>query len=256
MDRRQPQDIRVALYNNAIGPGAARVVHYRVKVPPSARGTITLSAGTHYRKFSRDYTTFSLGADHPSLPVTTLASDRVTLPLKDSPLPAGAVHQRQAPGSRQHRPEAGGIGTGVRGNPIPSGCAGTTTASASSSRGTSRARPPRGRRSPSSLPTSRTGPSTARGRRSPRAASATRRRRWRRPSGGGRAGARRRSSARRSPRTRAASTMRSGTCGRSSKSSRWTGRPGTRSASPTGSRAGSRTPSKPTDGRSRSTPRT
>ncbi|HEY2798534.1 MAG TPA: tetratricopeptide repeat protein [Thermoanaerobaculia bacterium] len=81
MDRRQPQDIRVPLYNNGIGPGAARVIHYRVKIPDDARGAIALSAGTHYRKFSRDYTTFSLGAAHPSLPVTTLASDAVTLPV-------------------------------------------------------------------------------------------------------------------------------------------------------------------------------
>ena len=38
MDRRQPQDIRVPLYNNGIGPGAARTVHYRITVPPDARG--------------------------------------------------------------------------------------------------------------------------------------------------------------------------------------------------------------------------
>jgi hypothetical protein len=91
MDRRQPQDIRVPLYNNGIGPGASRVVHYRVAVPRDAKGSITLTAGTHYRKFSRDYTTFSLGAAHPSLPVTTLASDTVTLPLKGSPLPPGCL---------------------------------------------------------------------------------------------------------------------------------------------------------------------
>ncbi|HKD17798.1 MAG TPA: tetratricopeptide repeat protein, partial [Thermoanaerobaculia bacterium] len=79
MDRRQPQDIRFPLYNNGIGPGASRIVHYRLTVPRDAKGPITLSAGTHYRKFSRDYTTFSLGAAHPSLPVTTLASDEVVL---------------------------------------------------------------------------------------------------------------------------------------------------------------------------------
>ena len=45
MDRRQPQDIHVPLYNNAIGPGAARVVHYRFKVPADAKGSVTLSAG-------------------------------------------------------------------------------------------------------------------------------------------------------------------------------------------------------------------
>lgn len=98
MDRRQPQDIRVPLYNNGIGPGAARVVHYRLRVSDDAKGPVTLSAGTHYRKFSRDYTTFSLGAAHPSLPVTTLASDSVSLAL--SPLPAGE-------------------GPGVRGAPSP-----------------------------------------------------------------------------------------------------------------------------------------
>jgi tetratricopeptide (TPR) repeat protein len=79
MDRRQPQDIRFPLYNNGIGPGASRVVHYRLTVPHDAKGPVTLSAGTHYRKFSRDYTTFSLGAAHPSLPVTTLATDEFVL---------------------------------------------------------------------------------------------------------------------------------------------------------------------------------
>jgi tetratricopeptide (TPR) repeat protein len=102
MDRRQPQDIRFPLYNNGIGPGASRVVHYRLKVPADAKGAITLSVGTHYRKFSRDYTTFSLGASHPSLPVTTLASDEISLPV--SPL----------------RPErAGGSGEKPRGNTDP-----------------------------------------------------------------------------------------------------------------------------------------
>jgi Flp pilus assembly protein TadD len=90
MDRRQPQEIHVPLYNNGIGPGAARLVHYRVTVPPDARGSIALQAGAHYRKFTRDYTTFSLGAAHAPLPVTTLASDRVLLPVGKAPASAVA----------------------------------------------------------------------------------------------------------------------------------------------------------------------
>jgi hypothetical protein len=82
MDRRQPQDIHVNLYNNGIPPGAARVVHYRLRVPEDAGGTVELSAGVHYRKFTRDYTSFSLGVSHPSLPITTLAEDRVRLPVQ------------------------------------------------------------------------------------------------------------------------------------------------------------------------------
>jgi tetratricopeptide (TPR) repeat protein len=61
-------------------------VHYRVRVPEDARGSIELSAGVNYRKFTRDYTSFSLGSAHPSLPVTTLASDTVRLPVASSSL--------------------------------------------------------------------------------------------------------------------------------------------------------------------------
>ena len=114
MDRRQPQDIHVPLYNNGIGPGAARAVHYRIQVPKDAKGSIMLSAGVHYRKFSRDYTTFSLGASSPSLPVTTLASDSVTVPVGTLPRVDGR---------------------GEAGQPRrPCGSAGTTMASACSSR--------------------------------------------------------------------------------------------------------------------------
>ena len=99
MDRRQPQDIHVPLYNNGIGPGAARVVHYRLRVPDAAKGSIDLSAGVHYRKFSRDYTAFSLGAGHPSLPVTTLAKDRVRLTV------VGSLSSPQAPDEKSGNPD-------------------------------------------------------------------------------------------------------------------------------------------------------
>jgi Flp pilus assembly protein TadD len=115
MDRRQPQDIHVPLYNNGIGPGADRVVHYRVQVPKDARGSITLSAGVHYRKFSRDYTTFSLGAAAPSLPVTTLASDTVILPVGVGPLPP-TVPKRGNPDGAWLRWNDYGIGLLLQGD--------------------------------------------------------------------------------------------------------------------------------------------
>ncbi len=81
VDRRQPQDIHVPLYSNSIGPGAARVVHYRFKVPRDAKDAITLSAAANYRKFSRDYSIFAGGKDAPVLPVTRISADSVTLPV-------------------------------------------------------------------------------------------------------------------------------------------------------------------------------
>ena len=89
MDRRQPQDIHVPLYNNAIGPGAARVVHYRFKVPADAKGSVTLSASANYRKFSRDYSIFVHGKDAVPLPVTSISADTVTLPV--APVPDGTL---------------------------------------------------------------------------------------------------------------------------------------------------------------------
>ncbi len=84
MDRRQPQDIHVPLYNNFIPPGADRVVHYRFAVPKDAAGAITLAAVLNYRKFSRDYSIFVGGPDAPELPVTRISADSVVLPVEGS----------------------------------------------------------------------------------------------------------------------------------------------------------------------------
>ncbi len=85
MDRRQPQDIHVPLFNNFIPPGAARAVHYRFTVPKDAKGSVTLSAALNYRKFSRDYSIFVGGPNAVELPVTAISSDSVTLPVAPAP---------------------------------------------------------------------------------------------------------------------------------------------------------------------------
>jgi tetratricopeptide (TPR) repeat protein len=81
MDRRQPPDIHTSLYNNGIGPGADRLVRYRLAVPSDARGSVTLSAAVEYRKFSRDYSIFVGGAAAPALPVVEISRDTVSLPV-------------------------------------------------------------------------------------------------------------------------------------------------------------------------------
>ena len=118
MDRRQPQDIHVPLYNNAIGPGAARVVHYRLRVPQDAKDFVDLTAGVHYRKFSRDYTTFSLGAASPSLPVTTLARDtfRLAVGRPAAPPSAGSGPSRGNPDKLWQRWNDYGIGLFLQGD--------------------------------------------------------------------------------------------------------------------------------------------
>jgi Flp pilus assembly protein TadD len=102
MDRRQPPDIHTSLYNNGIGPGADRLVRYALRVPPDARGAVTLSAAVNYRKFSRDYSVFVGGPDAPVLPIVEISRDTVALPVGDAAAQADPASSRAnvAPSSR------------------------------------------------------------------------------------------------------------------------------------------------------------
>ncbi len=149
MDRRQPADIHTSLYNNGIGPGAARLVRYALTVPRDTNGGVTLSTAVEYRKFSRDYSIFTGGPNAPALPVTEISRDSVTLPVGPHPGPSPQAG-RVAEGRRRGRPRFGPT-------PTSRGCDGTTTESGSSCRAISKAPKRHGERRNASPPTSRTG---------------------------------------------------------------------------------------------------
>jgi hypothetical protein len=91
IDRRNAQDIYVALYNHQIPPGAAAVVHYAFTVPADADGPLRIDASLKYRKFDTRFYRHVRGSDfrYNDLPVATLGSDRVILPLASGgPAPA------------------------------------------------------------------------------------------------------------------------------------------------------------------------
>jgi tetratricopeptide (TPR) repeat protein len=86
IDRRNPQDIFVPLYNKQIPPGAGQVVHFGLDVPRSERGPITLEAKVNYRKFDRTYLDYIYGKGKgPRLPVVVMASDQVQLAVEGGP---------------------------------------------------------------------------------------------------------------------------------------------------------------------------
>ena len=101
IDRRNPQDIFVQLYNKQIPPGAGQVVHFALEVPASCRGPITLEARLNYRKFDRTYMDYIYGKGKgPKLPVVVMARDEVQLaveggpPAANEPSPVEPVWQR------------------------------------------------------------------------------------------------------------------------------------------------------------------
>jgi tetratricopeptide (TPR) repeat protein len=86
IDRRNPQDIFVPLYNKQIPPGAGQVVHFALGVPAGAQGPLTLEAKVNYRKFDRKYMDHVYGPGQgPKLPVVVMASDIVQLPVAGGP---------------------------------------------------------------------------------------------------------------------------------------------------------------------------
>lgn len=83
IDRRNPQDIFVPLYDHQIPPGAGDVTHLAFTVPADAISPITIDAAVRYRKFDTHYLRLFTGdaACSNDLPILTLASDSVSLPI-------------------------------------------------------------------------------------------------------------------------------------------------------------------------------
>jgi tetratricopeptide (TPR) repeat protein len=86
INRRNAQDIFVALYDNQIPPGAADVVHYRFTVPADTTDPISVSVKLQYRKFDTEY--MRLVENDPGyandLPIVTLAEDAIVFPVVGS----------------------------------------------------------------------------------------------------------------------------------------------------------------------------
>jgi tetratricopeptide (TPR) repeat protein len=83
IERRNAHDIFVTLYNHQIPPGAAALVHYALSIPADAGDSITIETKLQYRKFDTRFLSHVEGDafTRNELPITTLASDRITLPI-------------------------------------------------------------------------------------------------------------------------------------------------------------------------------
>jgi tetratricopeptide (TPR) repeat protein len=83
IERRNAQDIFVALYDHQIPPGAATTVHYGLSIPTELKGPISIEARLQYRKFDSRFLRHMQGEDFTrnDLPIVTLAQDRLTLPV-------------------------------------------------------------------------------------------------------------------------------------------------------------------------------
>lgn len=113
INRRNAQDIRVPLYNHQIPPGAGQVVHYALDLPDDLSDHVTIEIKLQYRKFDHEYMEIVAAShgpkDHPlrghtmgqpynnPLPIVTMATDRLTLPVKGVDKPVTESPPRDIP---------------------------------------------------------------------------------------------------------------------------------------------------------------
>ncbi len=113
INRRNAQDIRVPLYNHQMPPGAGQVVHYGLDLPADVDDHVTIELKLQYRKFDHEYMMI-VAKDHGPedhklrgleegkpygnpLPIVTMATDRVVLPVKGIDKPLEKIAERDIP---------------------------------------------------------------------------------------------------------------------------------------------------------------
>ena len=78
LDQHEIWNTRIRAYDNTILPGRSDLVRYRFRIPPDAKGAITIIARLNYRRFRKGFTDFVL-KDRPLYPVVEIASRALVL---------------------------------------------------------------------------------------------------------------------------------------------------------------------------------
>jgi tetratricopeptide (TPR) repeat protein len=113
INRRNPQDIFVPLYNHQIPPGAAWTVHYGFELPADVTEPVTVNVKLRYRKFDAEYMRFVADNARPGdmplrghvagepyvdeLPIVTMAEDEVTFPVAGATATIAAAAEKKIP---------------------------------------------------------------------------------------------------------------------------------------------------------------
>jgi Flp pilus assembly protein TadD len=85
VDNHRVFTIHSVAYDNTIQSGRSTVVRYQFRIPPDAKGPLTVVARVNYRHLRQSYLNNIFGTDHPAYPVVEIASRTRTLNVGDNP---------------------------------------------------------------------------------------------------------------------------------------------------------------------------
>jgi len=84
VDNHKVWTIHSVAYDNTVQAGRSTLVRYQFRIPPGAKGPLTVTARVNYRHLRQTYLNNIFGEDHPAYPVVELASRTRTLNLGDN----------------------------------------------------------------------------------------------------------------------------------------------------------------------------
>jgi tetratricopeptide (TPR) repeat protein len=88
VDNHKVFTIHSVAYDNTIQAGRSGMVRYEFRIPPDAKGPLTVVARVNYRHLRQSYLNNIFGTDHPAYPVIEIASRTRTLNIGDNPATA------------------------------------------------------------------------------------------------------------------------------------------------------------------------
>ena len=74
VDNHKVWTIHSVAYDNTIQSGRSALVRYEFRIPPDAKGPLTITARVNYRHLRQSYLNNIFGTDHPAYPVVEIAS--------------------------------------------------------------------------------------------------------------------------------------------------------------------------------------
>jgi tetratricopeptide (TPR) repeat protein len=81
VDNHKVWTIHATAYDNTVQAGRSTLVRYEFRIPPNAKGPLTVTAKVNYRHLRQSYLNNVLGEDHPAYPIVEIASRTRTLNL-------------------------------------------------------------------------------------------------------------------------------------------------------------------------------
>jgi tetratricopeptide (TPR) repeat protein len=88
VDNHKVWTIHSVAYDSTVPAGRSVLVRYEFRVPPNAKGPLTVTARVNYRHLRQSYLNNIFGKDHPAYPIVEITSRTRTLNLGDNPATA------------------------------------------------------------------------------------------------------------------------------------------------------------------------